>query len=99
MPPRATEEPFLMPVESIWSIKGIGTVAGGKVEKGVIKVNDPLEIIGLEKPLKTTCSGVEMHKKSVGQGEAGDNLGVLVRGLSKNDLRRGYCLVKPGTMK
>ena len=97
-PTRDLEKPFLMPIEDVFSIAGRGTVATGSIERGVIKVGEEVEILGFnKKPLKTTCTGVEMFKKALPQGEAGHNVGLLVRGLKREDLRRGMVMAKPGT--
>lgn len=99
-PARETEKPFLMPVEDVFSITGRGTVATGRVERGVIKVGDPLEILGLtEEPKTTTCTGVEMFRKLLDQAEAGDNIGALLRGVDREEIQRGQVLIKPGTVK
>ncbi len=98
-PARAKDADFLMPIEDVFSIKGRGTVGTGRIEQGVLKVGDALEIVGLnEQTAKTTCTGVEMFNKLLDQGEAGDNVGVLLRGVDKNDLRRGQVLAKPGSI-
>ena len=99
-PERSVDKPFLMPVEDVFSIKGRGTVGTGRVERGVVKVNDPLEIVGLQnEPMKTTCTGVEMFQKILDEGIAGDNVGVLLRGIDKDALKRGMVLAKPGSVK
>jgi len=102
VPPRATELPFLMPVEDVFSITGRGTVATGRVERGVINSNDPVELIGLqkegEKPLTSTVTGVEMFRKILDRGEAGDNVGLLLRGIEKEQIKRGMVVVKPGSV-
>jgi len=99
LPPRLVDQPFLMSVEDVFSITGRGTVATGRIERGRVKVGDALEIVGLmEKPLTTTCTGVEMFKKLLDEGEAGDNAGLLLRGIEKNQIRRGMVLCKPGTI-
>ncbi|MCC7378641.1 MAG: elongation factor Tu [Chitinophagaceae bacterium] len=99
LPPRLVDQPFLMSVEDVFSITGRGTVATGRIERGKIKVGDPMEIVGLmEKPLSTTCTGVEMFKKLLDEGEAGDNAGLLLRGIEKNQIRRGMVLCKPGSI-
>ena len=99
-PARATDQPFLMPVEDVFSISGRGTVATGRVERGVVKVSDTVEIVGLmEKPRSTVVTGVEMFHKLLDQAEAGDNIGVLLRGVQRNEIERGQVLAKPGTIK
>jgi len=99
LPPRLVDQPFLMSVEDVFSITGRGTVATGRIERGRIKVGDAIEIVGLmEKPLPTTCTGVEMFKKLLDEGEAGDNAGLLLRGIEKNQIRRGMVLCKPGSI-
>jgi len=98
-PKRETEKPFLMPVEDVFSIAGRGTVVTGRVEQGVLKVGDDLEIVGLVPTQKSICTGVEMFKKSLDQGQAGDNLGCLLRSIKKDDVRRGQVLAAPGTVK
>ena len=99
LPPRPVDQPFLMSVEDVFSITGRGTVATGRIERGRIKVGEPVEIVGLmEKPLTSTVTGVEMFKKLLDQGEAGDNAGLLLRGIEKNQIRRGMVLCKPGSI-
>jgi elongation factor Tu len=99
-PKRAKDAPFLMPVEDVFSIKGRGTVGTGRIEQGVVKVGDPLEIVGMaEEVMKTTCTGVEMFNKLLDSGEAGDNVGLLLRGVEKDQLSRGQVLCKPGSIK
>ncbi|MCZ0703479.1 elongation factor Tu [Natronobacillus azotifigens] len=98
-PDRDTEKPFMMPVEDVFSITGRGTVATGRVERGVVKVGDEIEIIGLaEEPTKTTITGVEMFRKLLDYAEAGDNIGALLRGVAREDINRGQVLAKPGTI-
>jgi elongation factor Tu len=98
-PVRDVDKPFLMPVEDVFSIKGRGTVGTGRVERGRVKVGDPLEIVGLSKEAqKTTCTGVEMFQKELDSGIAGDNVGLLLRGVEKDQLRRGHVLAQPGTV-
>jgi len=96
-PPRPTDKPFLMPVEDVFSISGRGTVVTGRVETGIIKVGEEVEIIGLKATAKTTVTGVEMFRKLLDQGEAGDNIGALCRGIKREDVERGQVLAKPGT--
>ncbi|MFC4262095.1 elongation factor Tu [Ferruginibacter yonginensis] len=99
VPPRLVDLPFLMSVEDVFSITGRGTVATGRIERGRVKVGEPIEIVGLmEKPLSTTCTGVEMFKKLLDEGEAGDNAGLLLRGIEKTQIRRGMVLCKPGSI-
>jgi elongation factor Tu len=99
IPPRDIEKPFLMPVEDVFSITGRGTVATGRIERGVINSGDDVEIIGMqEKSLKSTVTGVEMFRKILDRGEAGDNVGLLLRGIEKNDIRRGMVVAKPGSI-
>jgi elongation factor Tu len=97
-PVRDTEHPFLMPVEDIFSIEGRGTVLTGRIERGVVNIGDEVEIVGLMDTKKTTVTGVEMFKKSLDRGEAGDNAGLLVRGTKKDEVQRGQVLCKPGTI-
>lgn len=97
-PIRETEKPFIMPVESVFSISGRGTVATGRIERGRIKVGDEVEIVGFKDTVKTTVTGVEMFKKSLDSGEAGDNVGILLRGVKKEDIERGMVLAKPGSI-
>ena len=99
IPPRENEKPFLMPVEDVFSITGRGTVATGRIETGVVHVNDELEIVGLgAEKKKTVCTGVEMFRKILDEGEAGDNVGLLLRGIDKDEIKRGQVLAKPGTI-
>ena len=102
IPPRPTELDFLLSVEDVFSITGRGTVATGRIERGVVNTGDPLEIVGLrpveEKPMTTTCTGVEMFRKILDRGEAGDNVGILLRGVEKDDIKRGMVIVKPGSI-
>jgi len=99
IPPRELDKPFIMPVEDVFSIAGRGTVATGRIETGVIKVGDDIEVVGLKPTsVKTTATGVEMFKKSMDQGQAGDNVGVLLRGLKREDIVRGQVLCKPGAV-
>jgi elongation factor Tu len=97
-PVRSTEKPFLMSIEDVMSITGRGTVVTGKVEQGVVKVGDEVEIVGLRDTTKTTVTGIEMFRKLLDQGQAGDNLGALLRGTKKEDVERGQVLCKPGTI-
>jgi elongation factor Tu len=99
MPVREMDKPFLMPVEDIFSIEGRGTVVTGRIERGTIKVGEEVEIIGLKDSAKTTVTGIEMFNKSLDSGMAGDNAGILVRGLKKEDITRGQVLAKPGSVK
>jgi elongation factor Tu len=97
-PQRAIDAPFLMPVEDVFSISGRGTVVTGRVERGVVKVGEDLEIVGLKPTQKTVCTGVEMFRKLLDQGQAGDNIGVLLRGTKREEVERGQVLAKPGTI-
>ncbi|MCL5004709.1 MAG: elongation factor Tu [Patescibacteria group bacterium] len=97
-PVREIDKPFLMPVEDVFSIEGRGTVVTGRIERGIIKVNEEIEVIGLKPTQKTVVTGVEMFKKLLDQGQAGDNVGVLLRGLKKEDVERGQVLAKPGSV-
>jgi elongation factor Tu len=99
LPERAIDGAFLMPIEDVFSISGRGTVVTGRVERGVIKVGEEVEIIGIKDTTKTTCTGVEMFRKLLDQGEAGDNVGVLLRGTKRDDVERGQVLAHPGTIK
>ena len=98
-PERAIDKPFLMPVEDVFSISGRGTVVTGRVERGVIKVGEEIEIVGIVPTAKTTCTGVEMFRKLLDQGQAGDNVGVLLRGTKREEVQRGQVLAKPGSIK
>ncbi len=98
-PVRAVEKTFLMPVEDVFSISGRGTVVTGRVERGIVKVNDEVEIVGIRPTQKTTVTGIEMFRKLLDEGQAGDNCGVLLRGTKKEDVERGQVLVKPGSVK
>jgi elongation factor Tu len=99
IPPRENEKPFLMPVEDVFSITGRGTVATGRIETGVIKTGEEVQIIGLgEEPKKSTCTGVEMFRKILDRGEAGDNVGLLLRGIDKKEIKRGQVIAKPNTI-
>jgi len=97
-PVRELDKPFLMPIEDVFSIKGRGTVATGRIDRGVIKVNEEVEIVGLKKTQKTVVTGVEMFHKLLDQGQAGDNVGILLRGVEKKDVERGQVLAKPGSI-
>ncbi len=97
-PERAMDQPFLMPIEDVFSISGRGTVVTGRIERGVVKVGDEIEIVGIKATVKTTCTGVEMFRKLLDQGEAGDNVGVLLRGTKRDDVERGQVLAKPGSI-
>jgi elongation factor Tu len=97
-PDRPKDQPFLMPIEDVFSISGRGTVVTGRVERGIVKVGDEVEIVGLKATTKTVCTGVEMFRKLLDQGEAGDNIGVLLRGTKREDVERGQVLAKPGTI-
>jgi elongation factor Tu len=97
-PERPKDRPFLMPIEDVFSISGRGTVVTGRVERGIIKVGEEIEIVGLKNTVKTTCTGVEMFRKLLDQGEAGDNIGALLRGTKREDVERGQVLAKPGTI-
>jgi len=99
LPERAVDGAFLMPVEDVFSISGRGTVVTGRVERGIIKVGDEIEIVGLKPTLKTTCTGVEMFRKLLDQGQAGDNVGVLLRGTKREEVERGQVLAKTGSIK
>ena len=98
-PARPVDQPFLMPVEDVFSISGRGTVATGRIERGVIKVGEEMEIVGIRPNQKTTCTGVEMFRKLLDQGEAGDNVGLLLRGIDRDGVERGQVLCKPGSVK
>jgi elongation factor Tu len=97
-PQRATDKPFLMPVEDVFSISGRGTVATGRIERGIIKVGEEVEIVGLKATTKTVVTGVEMFRKLLDEGQAGDNIGALLRGLKREDVERGQVLAKPGSI-
>jgi elongation factor Tu len=100
VPPRLTDQPFLMPVEDVFSITGRGTVATGRIERGVINVSDPVEIIGMgAEGMKSVCTGVEMFRKLLDRGQAGDNAGILLRGIEKTDIKRGMVIIAPGSVK
>ncbi|MEX1226685.1 MAG: elongation factor Tu [Marinobacter sp.] len=98
-PERAIDQPFLMPIEDVFSISGRGTVVTGRVERGIIKVGEEVEIIGIKDTVKTVCTGVEMFRKLLDEGRAGENVGVLLRGTKRDDVERGQVLAKPGTIK
>ena len=97
-PKRAVDEPFLMPVEDVFSIEGRGTVATGRIERGKVKINEEVEIVGMKDTQKTVVTGIEMFNKSLDEGRAGDNAGILLRGLKREDVERGQVLVKPGSV-
>jgi elongation factor Tu len=97
-PDRPIDQPFLMPVEDVFSISGRGTVVTGRIEKGIVKVGEEVEIVGIREVQKTTCTGVEMFRKLLDQGQAGDNVGVLLRGTKREDVERGQVLCKPGSI-
>ena len=99
LPERDTTKPFLMPVEDIFTIEGRGTVVTGKIERGIVKLNEEIEIVGLKDTVKTTVTGIEMFNKQLNEGMAGDNAGILVRGIKKEDIARGQVLCKPGSVK
>ncbi|TKA88273.1 elongation factor Tu, partial [Guyparkeria sp. SB14A] len=98
-PERAIDGAFIMPVEDVFSISGRGTVVTGRVERGIVKVGEEIEIVGLKDTIKTTVTGVEMFRKLLDQGQAGDNIGVLLRGTKRDEVERGQVLCKPGTIK
>jgi elongation factor Tu len=98
MPERAIDKPFLMPVEDVFSISGRGTVATGRVERGIVKVGEEVEIVGMKTTTKTTVTGVEMFRKLLDEGRAGDNIGALLRGVKREDIERGQVLAKPGSI-
>ena len=97
-PERTVDKPFLLPIEDVFSISGRGTVVTGRVERGIVKVGEELEIVGIKPTAKTTCTGVEMFRKLLDQGQAGDNVGVLLRGTKREDVERGQVLAKPGSI-
>jgi elongation factor Tu len=97
-PERATDGDYLMPVEDVFSISGRGTVVTGRIERGIIKVGEEIEIVGIKPTEKTTCTGVEMFRKLLDQGEAGDNVGILLRGTKREEVERGQVLAKPGSI-
>ncbi|MEK9132290.1 MAG: elongation factor Tu [Patescibacteria group bacterium] len=98
VPQRPLDKPFLMPVEDVFSIKGRGTVATGRIEQGIVKINEEVELVGIRPTRKTVVTGVEMFKKLLDQGQAGDNVGLLLRGIEKDDIERGQVLAKPGSI-
>jgi elongation factor Tu len=97
-PERAIDKPFLMPIEDVFSISGRGTVVTGRIEQGVVKVGEEIEMVGIRPTCKTTCTGVEMFRKLLDQGQAGDNVGILLRGVKREEVERGQVLAKPGTI-
>ncbi len=97
-PKRAVDQPFLMPIEDVFSISGRGTVVTGRIERGIVKVGEEIEIVGIRPTFKTTCTGVEMFRKLLDEGQAGDNVGVLLRGTKREDVERGQVLAKPGSI-
>jgi elongation factor Tu len=99
LPVRAVDQPFLMPIEDVFSIAGRGTVVTGRIERGVIKVGEDLEVIGIADTAKTTCTGVEMFRKFLDEGRAGENCGILLRGTKREEVQRGQVLAKPGSVK
>jgi elongation factor Tu len=98
IPKRETEKPFLLPIEDVFSISGRGTVVTGRIERGIIKVGDEVEIVGIKATTKTTCTGVEMFKKLLDEGQAGDNVGILLRGTKRDEVERGQVLAKAGSI-
>jgi len=98
-PQRAIDQPFLMPIEDVFSISGRGTVVTGRVERGIVKVGEEVEIVGVRPTVKTTCTGVEMFRKLLDEGRAGENVGILLRGTKRDDVERGQVLAKPGSIK
>jgi elongation factor Tu len=99
LPQREVDKPFLMPVEDVFSIEGRGTVATGRIERGIVKIGEEIEVIGLKDTQKTVVTGVEMFQKTLDEGQAGDNVGLLLRGLKRTDIERGQVIAKPGTIK
>ena len=97
-PERVTDKPFLMPIEDVFSISGRGTVVTGKIDRGIVKVNEEVEIVGIKATKKTVCTGVEMFNKLLDEGQAGDNIGALLRGIDKKEVERGQVLAKPGSI-
>ncbi len=98
LPERPIDQPFLLPIEDVFSISGRGTVVTGRVERGIVKVGEELEIVGLKPTIKTICTGVEMFRKLLDEGRAGDNVGVLLRGTKREEVERGQVLAKPGSI-
>ena len=98
VPERPVDQPFLMPIEDVFSISGRGTVVTGRVERGIVKVNEEIEIVGIKETQTTTCTGVEMFRKLLDEGQAGDNVGVLLRGTKREEVERGQVLCKPGSI-
>jgi elongation factor Tu len=98
-PTRAIDQPFLLPIEDVFSISGRGTVVTGRVERGIIKVGEEVEIVGIKDTVKSTCTGVEMFRKLLDEGRAGENVGVLLRGIKREDIQRGQVLAKPNSIK
>ena len=98
VPERPVDQPFLMPIEDVFSISGRGTVVTGRVERGVVKVNEEIEIVGIKDTQSTTCTGGEMFRKLLDEGQAGDNVGVLLRGTKREEVERGQVLCKPGSI-
>ena len=98
-PERDEDKPFLMPIEDIFTISGRGTVVTGRIERGVLNLNDEVEIVGIRPTAKSTVTGIEMFQKTLDSGMAGDNVGILLRGVEKKDVERGQCLAKPGTIQ
>ena len=98
-PERAIDKPFLMPVEDVFSISGRGTVVTGRIERGIVKVSEEIEIVGIRDTVKTVCTGVEMFRKLLDEGRAGDNVGLLLRGTKRDDVERGQVIAKPGSIK
>src|SRR5947209_12370803 len=99
LPERAIDKPFIMPIEDIFSIQGRGTVVTGRIERGICKVGEEMEIVGFGATRKTVVTGVEMFKKLLDEGRAGDNVGLLLRGIEKTDVERGQVIAKPGSIK
>jgi elongation factor Tu len=97
-PVREIDKPFLLPVEDVFTISGRGTVVTGRAERGVVKVGDEVEVVGIRPTAKTVCTGVEMFRKTLDQGQAGDNIGVLLRGVKREDVERGQVVAKPGSI-
>jgi elongation factor Tu len=98
IPERAVDQPFLMPIEDVFSISGRGTVVTGRIERGIVKVGEEIEIVGVKETQKTTCTGVEMFRKLLDEGQAGDNVGVLLRGTKREEVERGQVLCHPGSI-